>query len=133
MTATVEIPEDYRDLLERPTFAHLATIRPDGTAQVNTMWFKWDGEFLYFTHISGRQKYRNVTANPSVAISIADPDDQYRHLEVRGTLERIDPDPAGDFFVELAKRYDAPFGTNPPSDAADRIVIVVRPTKTSTH
>lgn len=128
---SVTIPDDYRDLLERPLFAHLATVRPDGTAQVNPMWFKWDGELLYFTHTAGRQKHRNVSANPTVSISVNDPDQPYKYLEVRGTVERIDRDPEGDFFVELAERYEAPFGTNPPPDAADRVVIVVRPTATS--
>lgn len=68
-----------------------------------------------------------------MAISVIDPDNPYRHLEVRGVVERMDPDPQGDFFVELAERYDAPFGTNPPKDAANRVVLVVRPTKTSIH
>jgi hypothetical protein len=31
------IPDSHRDLLERPLFAHLATIRPDGKPQVNPM------------------------------------------------------------------------------------------------
>ena len=133
MAAGITIPEDYRYLLERPLVADLATVRPDGTPQVNAMWFKWDGEHLLFTHLPSRQKGRNVAHNPAVAISVIDPDDPYRHLEVRGVVERVDPDPEGDFFVELAKWYDAPFGTDAPPDAADRTVLVVRPTKTSTH
>jgi hypothetical protein len=63
-----------------------------------------------------------------VAISIIDPENSYRYLEVRGVVERIDPDPTGAFFVELAERYDAPFGAGVPKDAADRVVFVVRPT-----
>jgi predicted pyridoxine 5'-phosphate oxidase superfamily flavin-nucleotide-binding protein len=38
------IPDSHRDLLERPLYAHLATVRPDGKPQVNPMWFGWDGE-----------------------------------------------------------------------------------------
>jgi hypothetical protein len=37
------IPASHQDLLTRPLFAHLATIRPDGTPQANPMWFAWDG------------------------------------------------------------------------------------------
>jgi hypothetical protein len=36
-------PESHADLLERPLFAHLATIRPDGSPQSSVMWFAWDG------------------------------------------------------------------------------------------
>ncbi len=85
------IPDDYRDLLERPLYAHLATIRPDGKPQVNPMWFAWDGEHLRFTNTTVRQKYKNVTANPEVAISVNDPDQPYRYLEVRGSRGRSVP------------------------------------------
>jgi PPOX class probable F420-dependent enzyme len=125
--AVVAIPDGYEDLLERPLYGHLATIRPDGTAQVNPMWFDWDGELLRFTHTTKRQKYRNVTANPQVAMSIVDPDNPYKYLEVRGDVERIDPDPDGDFYMHLNNRYSGPF-TEPPPDHPDRVVFVVRPT-----
>ncbi|MCY1137998.1 PPOX class F420-dependent oxidoreductase [Actinoplanes sp. Pm04-4] len=121
------IPDGLVDLLERPLIANLATIRSDGAPQVNPMWFAWDGEFIRFTHTNFRRKYRNIAANPAVAISIVDPDDPYRYIEVRGVVERIDADPAGAFFVELAERYDAPFGTSAPTDAPQRVIFVVRP------
>jgi len=38
-----EVPASHADLLERPLFAHLATIRPDGAPQSSVMWFIWDG------------------------------------------------------------------------------------------
>ena len=126
------IPDDYVDLLERPLFGHLGTVRPDGRPQVSVMWFAWDGEFLRFTHIPQRQKYRNLQVNPYLSLSIADPDDGYRTLEVRGVLERIDDDPGGKFYMELSARYGHPL-SHPPRDAADRIVLVVRPMATTTH
>jgi PPOX class probable F420-dependent enzyme len=127
-TAAQIIPDETRDLLERPLLANLATVREDGTPQVNPMWFAWDGEFIRFTHTNFRRKYRNIKANPAVSISIVDPSDPYRYIEVRGVVERLDPDPAGAFFVELAGRYQAPFGTGAPTDARDRVIFVVRPT-----
>ncbi|MBL7500534.1 PPOX class F420-dependent oxidoreductase [Frankia sp. CNm7] len=129
MTAATEIvPDEVRDLLERPVIVNLATVREDGTPQVNPMWFAWDGEFIRFTHTNFRRKYRNIKANPAVAISIVDPENPYRYVEVRGVVERIDPDPTGAFFVELNKRYDGPFGPGDPTDAAHRVIFVVRPT-----
>ena len=69
--------------------------------------------------------------NPSgVALSIADPDRPSRYLEIRGRVERIVPDPAGAEFVRLAERYGMPQG--PPSDAADRIAVAIRPRYTPT-
>lgn len=121
------IPDGYADLLERPLVAHLATVRPDGTVQVNPMWFDWDGERLRFTHTTKRQKYRNVKSHPQVAVSVTDPDNEYRYLEVRGDVEEIEPDPTGAFYVKLAHRYDAPW-KQPPPDSPDRVVLVMRPT-----
>ena len=128
MNASV-VPESHRYLLERPLYGHLATVRPDGTAQVNPMWFAFDGQHLRFTHTSARQKFRNLQANPSMAFSVADPDRPYRYLEVRGVLAEVEPDPTGAFYVELSTRYGA--GGKPPADAADRVVLVMRPTATS--
>lgn len=88
----VTIPEEFQDLVERPLFAQLATVRPDGTPQVNPMWFEWDGERIRFSHVAGRQKYRNIAENPHVAISIPDPEDGYRYIELRGVVENVVPD-----------------------------------------
>jgi PPOX class probable F420-dependent enzyme len=123
----VAIPAGYEDLLTRPLYGHLATTRPDGSPQVNPMWFEWDGEVLRFTHTTQRQKYRNIAANPHVAISVVDPDVPYKYLEVRGVVEEIVPDPTGAFYLRLNDRYDGPL-TEPPTDAADRVIVVVRPT-----
>jgi PPOX class probable F420-dependent enzyme len=120
------IPDEYADLLARPLFGHLATVRPDGAPQANPMWFSWDGTHLRFTHTTSRQKYHNVTAEPRIAMSVNDPDRPYRYLEVRGRVERIDPDPEAVFFAELAKRYGLDLD-GPPGDAAHRVVFVVRP------
>ncbi|HKV22198.1 MAG TPA: PPOX class F420-dependent oxidoreductase [Mycobacterium sp.] len=122
-----DIPEGYAHLLDLPVYGHLATTRPDGSPQVNPMWFAWDGERLRFTHTTKRQKYRNIEANPNVAMSIIDPDNPYRYLEVRGVVDEIEPDPTGAFYMELNDRYSGPL-TEPPPDKADRVILVVRPT-----
>jgi PPOX class probable F420-dependent enzyme len=118
------IPVSHRHLLERPLYGHLATIRPDGGVQVNPMWYEFDGEAVRFTHTTTRQKYRNLAANPVCAMSICDPDDPSRYLEVRGVLDRVVPDPAGEFFRQLSIRYGS--GDWIPDDAADRVVLVMR-------
>ena len=46
------VPASHADLLERPPFAHLGTVRPDGQPQVNPMWFEWDGSRLRPTAVS---------------------------------------------------------------------------------
>ena len=125
----LSIPGSYRDLLDRPLYGHLATVRPDGTAQVNPMWFLFDGTYLKFTHTRTRQKFRNLAANPSAALSVADPDRPYRYLEVRGVLDRVEDDPEGRFYQELSIRYGN--DGRAPADAADRVILWIRPTAVS--
>ena len=121
-------PQTHLDLLERPLFAHLATIRPDGSPQVNPMWFLWDAGHgvLRLTHTKERHNYRNVRRDPRVALSVADPDDQYRYLQVRGVVEDIEDDPTGGFFQTLQRRYRGAAGEVP--DRAVRVILTIRPT-----
>ncbi|MGV9680120.1 PPOX class F420-dependent oxidoreductase [Nocardia sp. NPDC003482] len=125
-----EIPASHRDLLTRPLFAHLSTLRKDGSPQTNPMWFAWDGTHLRFTTTRNRRKFRNVEADPRVSLSINDPDQPYRYLEVRGEVTAVEPDPTGEFFLFLARRYEMSI-TEAPADAPDRVVLVVTPTGTS--
>ena len=119
------------DLLDRPLYAHLATVRPDGTPQVNPTWFRFDGEYLWLTTTSKRQKNRNWQFQPAVALSITDPGQPSRYLEVRGRVERIIPDPDGAEFVRLAERYGMAQG--PPPDAAERVAVAIRPLRATTQ
>ncbi|MFJ6652643.1 PPOX class F420-dependent oxidoreductase [Microbacterium sp. NPDC091313] len=123
MSAT-EIPADLRDLLEQPYYGSLGTVRPDGTVQVNPMWFELDGDRLLFTHTTKRQKFRNLQANPSMSLAVFDPDNPYRYLEVRGRLVEVTPDPTGAFYVRLGRRYGNA-GQQPPPDIADRVILAM--------
>jgi PPOX class probable F420-dependent enzyme len=125
------IPESLADLLERALYADLATVRPDGTPQVNPTWVRFDGEYLWLTTTTSRQKNHNWQIQPAVALSIIDPDLPSRYLEIRGRVERIVPDPEGAEFVRLAERYGMRQG--PPRDAAERIAVAIRPQHTSTQ
>ena len=92
-------------ILHSKAFAHLATIGPGGEPQSSPMWFVWDGEYIKFTHTTQRQKYRNITRDRRVAISITDVDDPYSYGEFRGVVERIEDDCGLAFVNTVAERY----------------------------
>jgi PPOX class probable F420-dependent enzyme len=119
-----EVPASHADLLDKPTFAHLATVRPDGSPQSSVMWFAWSDSRIRMTHTSTRQKFANLSHEPRVALSIADPDDQYRFLEIRGTVEKIEDDPGAEFYRSLQRRYGLDYPIN---DADVRVIITIRP------
>jgi PPOX class probable F420-dependent enzyme len=119
------LPESHADLLEGPNFAHLATVRPDGSPQSSVMWFAWDGERVRMTHTKTRQKFANLAKEPRVAISISDPKDQYRFIEVRGTVESIEDDDAtASFYKSLQARYGMDYDV---SDADVRVILTIKP------
>jgi PPOX class probable F420-dependent enzyme len=124
--ASSTLPSSHADLLQRPTFAHLATVRPDGSPQSSVMWFAWDGEHIRMTHTTTRQKFANLAAEPRVAISITDPEDGYRFLEVRGRVVGIvDDDADASFYKSLQHRYGQDYEI---ADKAVRVVITIEPT-----
>ena len=126
-TTAATVPASHADLLERPVFAHLATVRPNGAPMSSVMWFAWDGARLRMTHTKTRQKFANLAEDPRLALSIADPDDEYRSLEVRGVLESVEDDDAdASFYKGLQHRYGRDYEV---TDKDVRVVMTVRPTK----
>lgn len=125
------IPSSHADLLEKPNIAHLATERRDGDLQSNPVWYEWDGTHIKVSQTTSRQKVRNVRHNPKVALSIVDPENPYRYLELRGVVDRIDPDPEAAFIDRLAKRYldQDEYPWHQPGD--ERVVVLIRPTSAS--
>lgn len=123
------VPASHLDLLERPLFAHVATIRADGTPQVTPIWYLWENGVLALTTTTRRAKYRQMVADPHVSLSLHDPDQPYRYLEVRGTVASILPDPTGGFFFTLAGRYGLDVGQRTLEDAPFRVKVTIEPTK----
>lgn len=125
------IPSSHRDILESKALANVATIGPNGEPQNNPVWFDWDGTHVLFSQTTGRQKYRNVQANPLVALSIVDIENPYRDLEIRGTVAEIVDDKDNAFIDSMAGKYiDQPqYPWHQPGD--HRVVVEVLPTKTT--
>jgi PPOX class probable F420-dependent enzyme len=120
-----EIPASHSAILEQATIGHLATMRPDGRIQLNDMWFLFDGDDIRFTHTNKRVKFRNLQLNPVMTLSVTDPDDRYRFIELRGRLREVIEDPTGSFYQVLDRRYGAPETSPAPADAADRVILVM--------
>ena len=99
------IPQDFLDLFTKPAYAHLATLMPSGQPQVTPVWCDFDGTHVIFNSAQGRQKERNVRRDPRVAMSIADPQNPYRYLEVRGRVVEITEQGADQHIDRLSKKY----------------------------
>ncbi|HYV04206.1 MAG TPA: PPOX class F420-dependent oxidoreductase [Blastocatellia bacterium] len=99
------IPEKYADLFEKKAFANLATVNSDGTPQVTPVWVDFDGTNVIVNSARGRRKDKNMTKNAAVSLSIMDPDNPYRYLEIRGRVAEITEDGADQHIDKMAKKY----------------------------
>ena len=126
-----EIPESHQYLLGSTALAHVATIGPHGEPQNNPVWFDWDGEHVKFSQTNARQKYRNLNRDPRIALSIVDPEDPYRYLEIRGEVVRVEEDPDIEFISAMAKKYLGVdrYPNHGPGD--ERVVVFVKPGHTT--
>jgi PPOX class probable F420-dependent enzyme len=99
------IPKTHSDLFEKKAFANLATINADGSPQVTPVWIDWDGTNVLVNTAQGRVKDRNLRRNPKVALSILDPDNPYRYLQIRGHVRKATEEGASQHIDSLAKKY----------------------------
>ncbi|MFQ5691681.1 MAG: PPOX class F420-dependent oxidoreductase [Nitrospinota bacterium] len=99
------IPDDLKDLFKKRACAHLATLNDDGSPHLTPVWIDYDGTHILVNSAYGRQKDRNIRRDPRVAVSILDPADDFRYLEVRGRVVEITEDGAVEHIRRLAKRY----------------------------
>jgi PPOX class probable F420-dependent enzyme len=98
--------DQYADLLNgKKAFANLATLMPDGSPQVTPVWFDYTNGAIRVNSARGRVKDRNMKQGSPVALSILDPDNAYRYLQVRGAVRRVTEDGAAAHIDALAKKY----------------------------
>ena len=99
------IPEKYADLLEKPAFGNLGTLMPDGSPQVTPVWVDFDGKHVLVNSAKGRLKDKNMRRDPRVSVSLQDPANPYRYLEIRGKVVDITEKGADDHINKMSQKY----------------------------
>jgi PPOX class probable F420-dependent enzyme len=127
------IPEKFTDLFSDQTkaFASVATVLKDGSPQVTPVWFDTAGDRIRINTATGRVKSRTLKEGSKVALSIMDPANPYRYIQVRGTVAKVTKDGADAHIDRLAHKY---MGTDYPFRQAgeDRILIEIDPESAQT-
>jgi PPOX class probable F420-dependent enzyme len=100
-----QIPDKYADLLQKKAFANLGTLMKDGSPQVTPVWVDYDGKHLRINSALGRVKDKNIRRDPRVTLSISDPENPYRYMEVRGKVVEITQNGADDHINSLSQKY----------------------------
>ncbi len=101
------IPEKFADLVQekKKSFAHIATVMPDGSPQVTPVWFDMAGGKVRVNTARGRVKERNMKKGSRVALSIMDPENPYRYIQIRGTVVNVTEHGGDQHIDSLAKKY----------------------------
>src|SRR4051794_35499217 len=125
------LPADYLDLLDAPLIAVLASIGPDGMPHASPVWFTHDGEDLLVSTTNDRQKFRNLRDRPIASITVVDPSDAQRYLEVRADAA-IEPDPTNELRDRISERYGVDSSALDPAGTI-RVVVRLTPRQVIRH
>jgi PPOX class probable F420-dependent enzyme len=114
---------EARQLLDRPSFAHLATLMPDGAPQSTPVWVGRDGDRVLVCTGERSLKARNTRRDPRVALSVVDFQNPYEELQIRGRVVERRPDPRLDVMDPISVKYTGrPFPFREPEG---RVALVI--------
>lgn len=128
----MNIPDSHKDLLQKKAFANVATVNADGTPQVTPVWFDAEGDQLRINTARGRVKDKNLRRNPVVALTVMDPDNPYRYVQVKGRVTEVTETGADAHIDALAKKYTGAdkYGNRRPGEV--RVIFKIRPERVQT-
>ena len=124
------LTDDQKQWLAEHTIAVLATGKRDGSPQVSTIYYGWDGTHAYISVTSDRAKWKNAMRNPNVALLVPD---GRRQLIAYGTAEGItDPDERDRWSIWLREQRGAEVPADRAAfraelDAANRVILKITP------
>jgi PPOX class probable F420-dependent enzyme len=126
MTAPNPAPmkPETQALVRRPNFAHLATLRADGSPKLDPIWIDLvDPSTVIMATGRNSLKAKNILNDPRVAISIVDMDNPYEEAQIRGVAE-VEPDPGMATMDRISHKYISnPFPMR--DNIEDRVVLRV--------
>jgi PPOX class probable F420-dependent enzyme len=121
------LSERDRRIIDAPNFASVATLMPDGSPQVSTIWIDRDGDDILFNTAEGRVKTENLRRDGRVAISVFDQGDHDEQVIVRGRVVDLTTEGADAHIDFLAEKYLGA-ETYPFRDPSEqRVIVRVRP------
>ena len=116
---------EAKSLIDRPNFAHLATLLPDGSPNATPVWIGREGERLVICTGEGSLKAKNTRHDPRVALSIVDFDNPYEEVQIRGRVVERRPDPGLKVVDAVSYKYTGkPFPMRSPEGRVALIIEV---------
>jgi len=114
---------EIKRLLDRPNFAHLATLMDDGAPQSVPVWVGREGDRVVVCTGEISLKAKNTRRDPRVALSIVDGHDPYMEAQLRGRVVERRPDPELRVMDPISRKYTGkPFPFRSPEG---RVALVI--------
>jgi PPOX class probable F420-dependent enzyme len=101
----IALSPEVRQLIDRPNFAHLATLMPDGSPNATPVWIGREGEHIVICTGENSLKGKNTRRNPRVALSIVDFTNFYEEVQIRGRVIERRPDPDLKIMDPISHKY----------------------------
>ncbi|SDK13277.1 PPOX class probable F420-dependent enzyme [Nocardioides sp. YR527] len=100
------INPDVRPFLEGTALAHVATIGPDGAPRTSPVWVGTHGDHVVFLTGNRGRKYRNLQADPRIALSLAPQENDFMPVILRGRVVGwVEDKSRWEIIDEIAGRY----------------------------
>jgi PPOX class probable F420-dependent enzyme len=100
----IALSDDAKGLLDRPNFAHLATLMSDGSPHSAPVWVGRENDLLVVCTDADSLKGKNTQRDPRVSISMVDFDDPYAELQLRGSVVEWRPDPELKYYDAMSQK-----------------------------
>ena len=102
---STKLSDNAKKLIDRPNFAHLATLMPDGSPQSVPVWVGREGEHLVICTGEVSLKAKNTRRDPRVALSLVDFGNPYEEVQIRGRVIERRPDPDLKIMDPISHKY----------------------------
>ena len=127
------IPASHQDLIkdEAKAYLFLATLMPNGSPQVTTIWFNADDKYILINSAKGRVKDKNMRVRSHVGLVIQAFDDPYHFIQIQGRVVEIIEEGALEHINQLSLKYtDGPWK---PRATETRVTYKILPDKIIPH
>jgi PPOX class probable F420-dependent enzyme len=115
------------DLLTGKNFAHVATLRADGSAQVTPTWVDVQDGRPALNTAEGRTWPRNLERDPRITLEVQNMENPYEYVEIRGRVAERTHEGADEHIDLLAKKYLGVDAYQMRRPGEQRVIIRVEP------
>ena len=115
---------EIEEFLRAPHTVVVATLKRDGTPQLSTTWYRWDGTAFWISTNRDRAKYRNLRRDPRMSLEVTAPDGwSWATADGTATLTGPGTDPHGPEVEALVDYYRTAAGEHPDWDEYRAVMV----------